>query len=76
MVIDQYEPRQLVYIDEASVDDHTNIRTQGWAPLSIACLRRTSFLRGQNFSILPALGLNGILTRRYRGINECKVAQD
>lgn len=69
-MIGQYKPRQLVYIDEASADDHTNIRTQGWAPLSIARLRRTSFLRGQNFSILPALGLDGILTWRYRGINE------
>ena len=61
-VMGQYEPRQLVFIDEAGVDDHTNVRKWGWAPLGQACVRRTSFLRGQKFSILPALSLDGILT--------------
>ena len=61
-VMGQYEPHQLVFIDEAGVDDHTNVRSRGWAPLGMACVRRTSFLRGQKFSILPALSLDGILT--------------
>lgn len=58
----QYDPQQLVFIDEAGVDDHTNIwRSQGWAPWGLACVCRTSFLRGQKYSALPALGLDGIL---------------
>jgi transposase len=57
----QYDPHQIVFIDEAGVDNHTNVRRNGWAPLGQACVRRTSFLRGQKYSILPALGLDGIL---------------
>lgn len=62
VVMGQYEPRQIVCIDEAGVDDRTNVRRSGWAPLGQACVRRTSFLRGQKYSILPALSLDGILT--------------
>ena len=58
----QYEPRQIVCIDEAGVDDHTNVHRSGWAPLGQAFVRRTSFLRGWKYSILPALSLDGILT--------------
>jgi len=61
-VMGQYEPQQIVCVDEAGVDDHTNVRKSGWAPLGQACVRRTSFLRGQKYSILPALSLDGILT--------------
>ena len=35
----QYDPRQIVCIDEAGVDDHTNIRRHGWAPIGQACVR-------------------------------------
>ena len=28
----QYDPQQLIFIDEAGVDDHTNIQRKGWAP--------------------------------------------
>ena len=31
MDIAQYDPRQLVFIDEAGIDDHTNIWRKGWA---------------------------------------------
>ncbi|KIM77277.1 hypothetical protein PILCRDRAFT_76920, partial [Piloderma croceum F 1598] len=57
-VMCQYEPQQLVFIDEASVDDHTIIQKWRWVPLGQAL----SFLWRQKFSILPALSLNGILT--------------
>src|ERR1700676_3295215 len=45
----------------AGVDDQTNVRKNGWAPLGQACVRRTSFLRGQKYSILPALSVDGIV---------------
>jgi hypothetical protein len=57
----QYDPQQLVFIDEAGVDDQTNFRKYGWAPLGQACVRRTSFLRGRKYSILPALSVDGIV---------------
>ena len=57
----QYDPCQIVCIDEAGVDDHTNIHRCGWAPIGQACMRWTSFLRGKKYSILPALSLDGIV---------------
>lgn len=47
----------LVFVDEAGMDDHIN----GWAPLGQACVRRTSFLRDQKYSIIPALSFDRIL---------------
>ena len=52
----------LVWIDESSVDNLTNQRRQGWAEVGRACVRRDTFLRGQRYSILPALTVEGIIT--------------
>jgi hypothetical protein len=60
VVVGQYDTCQLVFVDEAGVDDHTNIRKNGWAPLGQACVRRTTFLQGRKYSILPALSCDGI----------------
>src|ERR1700685_3342521 len=51
----------FVWLDEASVDDHTNQRRNGWAPLGRACVQRYTFIRGQRFSVLPALSVDGII---------------
>jgi hypothetical protein len=59
--IAQYEPSQLVFIDEAGVDNHTNVCRNGWSPLGQACVCHSSFLRGQKYSVLPALSLDGII---------------
>ena len=57
----QYDPQQLVFIDEAGVDDQTNFRKNGWAPLGQTCVRHTSFLHGRKYSILPALSVDRIV---------------
>lgn len=59
--IGQYEPQQLVFMDESAVDDQTSHRREGWAPIGMACVSRTTFLRGVKYSILPALSLDGII---------------
>jgi len=51
----------FVWLDESSVDDRTNQRTHGWAVLGRACVRRATFIRGQRYSILPALTSDGIV---------------
>jgi transposase len=51
----------FVWLDESSVDDHTNQRTHGWAAVGRACVRRATFIRGQRYSILPALTSDGII---------------
>ena len=50
-----------VWIDEASVDDKTNQRERGWSPIGQACVCRETFIRGQRFSVLPALSSEGIV---------------
>jgi hypothetical protein len=51
----------FVWLDESSVDDKTNQRTRGWAELGRACVRRATFIRGQRYSVLPALTSDGIV---------------
>lgn len=51
----------MVWLDEASVDDCTNLRSNGWAGVGRACVRRATFLRGKRFSVLPALTHEGII---------------
>nr|GAT48928.1 transposase domain-containing protein [Mycena chlorophos] len=50
----------MVWLDESSVDDRTNHRTVGWAELGRVCVRRATWIRGQRFSMLPALTSDGI----------------
>jgi transposase len=51
----------FVWLDESSVDDRTNQRRDGWAMIGRACVRRDTFIRGQRFSVLPALTVDGII---------------
>lgn len=51
----------IVWIDESAVDDRTNQRRMGWAEVGRACVQRATFLRGQRYSVLPALTCDGII---------------
>jgi hypothetical protein len=51
----------FVWLDESSVDNKTNQRNHGWADLGRACVRRATFIRGQRYSVLPALTSDGII---------------
>jgi hypothetical protein len=52
----------FIWLDESSVDDYTNQCTHGWAAVGHACVHRATFIRGQRYSILPALTSDGIIT--------------
>lgn len=56
-----YPKAYYVWLDESSVDDQTNHRFSGWSPVGIACTRRSLFLRGQRYSVLPALSAEGFI---------------
>ncbi|PPQ90786.1 hypothetical protein CVT25_010287 [Psilocybe cyanescens] len=45
----------IVWLDESSVDDHTNQQQMGWAQVGQACVHREFFVHGQRYSVLPAL---------------------
>jgi hypothetical protein len=61
VIMGQYDTCQLVFVDEAGVDDHTNIPKNGGAPLGQACVHWMTFLQGWKYSILPTLSCDEIL---------------
>jgi len=50
-----------VWLDKASMDDCTNQCTMGWAEMGRACVCHAAFVRGQRFSVLPALTCEGMI---------------
>lgn len=56
------DPAQLLFIDEAAKNDKTVNRKFGWSLQGHRCLQRRCFIRGQRFSILPVLTMEGIIT--------------
>ncbi|KAJ2932106.1 hypothetical protein H1R20_g5000, partial [Candolleomyces eurysporus] len=58
---ENYSPEQLVFVDESACNRNTTKRSHGWAPVGTRSRRRDYFVRGQRYSILPALSLDGIL---------------
>jgi len=55
------DPAQLVFIDEAARNRKNPTRNQGWSLSGTRCYLRRCFVRGQRFSIVPALSLDGII---------------
>lgn len=56
------DPYMLMFADESAVDKRTSARRRGWAPLASRCVQRVCFVRGQRYSLLPILTLDGIIT--------------
>jgi len=54
-------PEVFVFLDESAVDSKTVQRSHGWSQLGQPCVRRMTFLRGRRYSVLPALGVDGII---------------
>jgi transposase len=55
-------PDMLMFIDEAARDRRTSGRPKGWASVGWHCVQHRYFVRGQRYSILPILTIDGILT--------------
>ncbi|KAF7314744.1 DDE family endonuclease [Mycena kentingensis (nom. inval.)] len=56
-----YLPYQLVFVDESSCDRRTTYRGKAWAIKGSRAVRKAFFIRGQRWSDLPAISLDGIL---------------
>ncbi|KAF5310770.1 hypothetical protein D9619_007648 [Psilocybe cf. subviscida] len=50
-----------VWLDEASVDNKSYHRQNGWSTIGCAAVSRTTFIRGRRYSVLPALTSEGII---------------
>jgi hypothetical protein len=51
-----------MFVDEAAKNERTNGRRYGWSLKGRRCIQRRVFVRGQRWSILPILTLDGIIT--------------
>ncbi len=56
-----YPPETLVFLDESACNRLTANRSRAWAPIGQRARRHDYFVRGQRYSILPAISLDGIL---------------
>ena len=59
--IAEFEPEQLIFIDEAAKDERSLSRGFGYAFTNARACKKTVFVRGQRYTILPALSLEGII---------------
>lgn len=55
-------PDMLMFVDEAARNKRTSGRPKGWSLVGKRCVQRRCFGRGERFSILPILSLDGIIT--------------
>ena len=52
----------LMFVDEAAWNRHTSGRRKGWSFNGQRCVQHRFFVRGERFSILPVLTIDGIIT--------------
>jgi transposase len=55
------DPAMLMFVDEAARNKKNPSRKMGWSLRGRRCFQRRCFIRGQRFSILPVLTLDGII---------------
>jgi transposase len=55
------DPAQLMFVDEAARNKKNPNREFGWSTIGTKCVHSRCFVRGQRFSILPVLTLDGII---------------
>jgi transposase len=55
------DANMLMFIDEAAKNQRTSGRNSGWSLVGKRCVARQVFVRGQRYSILPLLTLDGII---------------
>lgn len=58
--VSEYPPDYLCFVDESSCDRRTTYRGFGWALSGKRAFQKAFFVRGQRYSVLPALSISGI----------------
>jgi hypothetical protein len=61
LIAENYHAGQLVFVDGSACNRNTTKRSMAWAPIGTRARRHDYFIRGQRYSMLPALSLDGIL---------------
>lgn len=55
------DPDYFIFINESHVDQKTGQCRNGWAPVGLPPVERSTFLKGVRHSILPAMSTHGII---------------
>jgi transposase len=56
------DSQMMMFIDEAARNRRSSQRPKGWALLGKRCVQKRFFVRGERYSILPVLTLDGLIT--------------
>jgi transposase len=56
------DPNMLMFGDEAVKDEQTSAQWQGWSLRGSRCVQRKCFIHGKQYSIIPIITLDGIIT--------------
>jgi DDE superfamily endonuclease len=63
-----WQAKQLVFLDESGINTRNGERTHGWAPKGHVLRYKAPASRGENFSLLPAMTIDGyIACKVYSG---------
>ncbi|KAB5589586.1 DDE family endonuclease [Ceratobasidium theobromae] len=57
----EYLPNHFVFVDETGCNRHTVRRQYGWSPIGTRALYGDHSVRGERYTIIPALSLDGVL---------------
>ena len=57
----QWRAHQLVFIDESGVNPRTGERTRGWGKKGRVVKSKAPGPRGENYSVLPAMTIDGYI---------------
>lgn len=57
----EYQPEQLIFLDESAKDERTLSRSYGYSFANQAAIKKVVFLRGTRYTILPALTTDGFV---------------
>src|SRR5438046_196129 len=57
----EYQPEQLIFLDETAKDERSLSRTYGYSIKNQVASQKVVFLRGVRYTILPALTLDGFI---------------
>ncbi|CAG8503206.1 16314_t:CDS:1, partial [Racocetra fulgida] len=57
----QYQPEQLIFLDESAKDERTITRGYGYSEIDIRARKKVIFVRGVRYTVCPALTLQGII---------------
>jgi len=61
LTISDFNSEQLIFIDETAKDERSLSRTYGYSTVNIRAQKSTVFIRGNRYTILPALTLDGFI---------------